>query len=112
MTKEAIFISHAAPEDNAFTRWLGAKLELAGYRVWHDLARLKGGDLFWDKIEASIRDESIRMIAVVSKVSIHKQGVKNEWAVGATIEHKLPGFIIPVCIDDDFDFDEYEGFDK
>ena len=72
MSKEAIFIRHAAPEDNDFTRWLGAKLELAGYRVWHDVARLKGGDIFWDKIEAAIRDESFRMVAVISKVSIHK----------------------------------------
>ncbi len=105
MSKDAIFISHAAPEDNDFTRWLGAKLELAGYRVWHDLARLKGGDIFWDKIEAAIRDESFRMVAVVSKVSIHKQGVKNEWAVAASIERKQPGFIIPVCIDEDFDYE-------
>lgn len=104
MSKNALFISHAAPEDNAFTRWLGAKLELAGYRVWHDLDQLKGGDLFWDKIEAAIRGEAIRMIAVVSKVSIHKSGVKNEWAVGATLERAQPGFIIPVCIDEGFDF--------
>ncbi len=104
MLKNTIFISHAAPEDNTFTRWLGAKLELAGYRVWHDLHMLKGGDLFWDKIEAAIRDETVRMIAVVSRVSIHKQGVKNEWAVGATLERSQPGFIIPVCIDDGFDF--------
>jgi len=25
-TREALFISHANPEDNAFTLWLGAKL--------------------------------------------------------------------------------------
>lgn len=44
--RESIFISHATPEDNDFTRWLGSKLELAGYKVWHDLVRLKGGDYF------------------------------------------------------------------
>jgi hypothetical protein len=50
MSKQSIFISHATPEDNGFVRWLGARLELAGFSVWHDLGRLKGGDHFWDKI--------------------------------------------------------------
>lgn len=100
MTREAIFISHATPEDNDFVRWLGSKLELAGYKVWHDLARLKGGDYFWDKIEAAIRNDSFRFVAVVSKVAVGKQGAKDEWAVAGTIERSVPGFIIPVRIDD------------
>lgn len=28
--KQSVFISHAAPDDNVFSRWLGTKLELAG----------------------------------------------------------------------------------
>lgn len=100
MMRDAIFISHATPEDNNFVSWLGSKLELAGYKVWHDLARLKGGDYFWDKIEAAIRNDSFRLVAVVSKVAVGKQGVKNEWAVADTVERSVPGFIIPVRIDD------------
>lgn len=100
MKPEAIFISHATPEDNDFVRWLGSKLELTGYQVWHDLARLKGGDYFWDKIEAAIRNDSFRFVAVVSKVAVGKQGVKDEWAVASTIERSVPGFVIPVRIDD------------
>lgn len=100
MMRDAIFISHATPEDNNFVSWLGSKLELAGYKVWHDLARLKGGDYFWDKIEAAIRNDSFRFVAVVSKVAVGKQGVKNEWAVADTVERSVPGFIIPVRIDD------------
>lgn len=101
--REFIFISHATPEDNAFARWLGSKLELAGYKVWFDLNRLKGGDYFWDKIEAAIRNESTRFLAVVSNVSVDKQGVKDEWALAATIEKILPGFVIPIRIDN-YDF--------
>jgi hypothetical protein len=97
--KESIFISHATPEDNAFTRWLGSKLELAGYKVWHDLARLKGGDLFWEKIEGAIRNESFRFLAVVSTVSVGKEGVKSELSVAAAMERSLPGFVIPLRID-------------
>jgi hypothetical protein len=29
--RRALFISHATPEDNAFTLWLGAKLTALGY---------------------------------------------------------------------------------
>jgi hypothetical protein len=42
--RQALFISHASPEDNAFTVWLGAKLAAAGYEVWADVLRLTGGD--------------------------------------------------------------------
>lgn len=103
MSRDAIFISHATPDDNDFTRWLAAKLTLAGYRVWHDLDRLKGGDVFWDKIENAIREESFRLIAVVSESSFGKQGVRNEWGLAPTVEKLVPGFLIPVRIDG-FDF--------
>ena len=66
-------------------------MELAGYTVWHELDRLKGGDHFWDKIEKAIREESFRFLAVVSKVSVGKPGVKDEWALAQTIEKSLPG---------------------
>lgn len=99
MSRQSIFISHATPEDNGFVRWLGARLELAGYSVWHDLSRLKGGDQFWDKIEGAIRNESFRFLAVVSTVAVDKQGVKDEWAVAQTVEKSLPGFVIPLRLD-------------
>ena len=38
--REAIFISHAAPEDNAFTIWLGAKLSALGCEVWTSFQNL------------------------------------------------------------------------
>lgn len=103
MSRSSIFLSHATPEDNAFTRWLAGKLTIAGYRVWHDLDRLKGGDLFWDKIEAAIRNETYRLIAIVSETSYKKPGVRNEWDLAMTLERSTPGFLIPVRIDC-FDF--------
>ena len=67
-----IFLSHATPEDNEFTRWLAAKLSIAGYDVWCDFDELKGGDIHWDKIETTIRHDSYRLIAVVSPASYMK----------------------------------------
>lgn len=103
--RDTIFISHATPEENAFTRWLGSKLELAGFKVWFDLDRLKGGDLFWPKIEAAIRHDTFRFLAVVSTVSVTKAGVQDEWALAATVEKSFPGFVIPIRIDG-FDFSQ------
>ena len=39
LTRDAIFISHAYPEDNAFTVWPGARLTAAGYEVGPDVLR-------------------------------------------------------------------------
>lgn len=100
-----IFLSHATPENNDFTRWLAGKLTLAGYNVWYDLDRLKGGDYFWNKIESAIRNDSVRMIAIVSEASYKKDGVRNEWDLGVTIEKQIPGFVIPIRIDG-FDFNQ------
>ena len=100
-----VFLSHATPEDNEFTRWLAAKLASVGYDVWCDFDELRGGDIFWDKIEATMRNEAARLIAVVSSKSYKKDGVKKEWALAATIEKTRPGFVIPVRLGD-FDFSE------
>jgi TIR domain len=104
-TKQTIFISHANPENNEFTRWLGAKLTLAGYAVWYDLDRLRGGDVFWDKVEHAIREETVRFIAVISRASHNKDGVRKEWNLAAIIEKHNPGFVIPIRTDD-FKFDD------
>jgi hypothetical protein len=104
ITKTAIFISHATPQDNDVVRWLGARLELAGYEVWFDLERLKGGDTFWEKIEKAIREESFRMLAIVSEIAIQKPNVQNEWEAGLVVEKSMPGFVIPITIGG-FNFD-------
>jgi hypothetical protein len=104
IAKNAIFISHATPQDNDVVRWLGARLELAGYDVWFDLERLKGGDIFWEKIEKAIREESFRMLAVVSDVAIQKQNVQNEWEAGLIVEKSMQGFVIPITVGG-FNFD-------
>jgi len=103
--RKHIFLSHATPEDNEFTSWLAGKLTIAGYSVWYDLDQLKGGDYFWNKIESAIRNDSIRMIAIISEASYVKDGVRNEWDLGITIEKQIPGYLIPVRIDS-FDFNQ------
>ena len=55
-SRQAVFISHANPEDNVFTVWLGAKLSALGYEVWADVLRLRGGQDWQRRLEHAIRE--------------------------------------------------------
>lgn len=92
-----LFITHAAPEDNEFALWLSSKLAIAGYRVWIDRRRLRGGTDFWDEIERVLRNEAQKQIVVFSE-NVRKDGVKKELAIGDAVRKRLPdpNFMIPV----------------
>ncbi len=99
--RSTIFITHAAPEDNDFALWLSSKLATAGYRVWVDQQRLRGGDDFWDEINRILRSEALKQIVVFTK-SCDKPGVKRELAIGSIVAQRLsdPNFMIPIRADD------------
>jgi hypothetical protein len=86
--RETIFITHAAPEDNQFALWLSSKLALAGYQVWIDRNRLRGGHDFWDEIEHILRVEAVKQI-VIFTANVRKSGVKKELALGEVMKAKL-----------------------
>jgi hypothetical protein len=100
--RELVFISHAAPEDNDFTRWLSARLSSLGYKVWSDVTRLLGGEEFWENIEEAIREHSAKVIVCLSRISQKKSGVLDEvaCAVGTERARGLENFVIPVRLDD------------
>ena len=87
--REAIFISHAAPEDNPFTIWLGAKLSALGYEVWADVLRLKGGDDWQRKLEHALRHRACKMLLVANPNAVQKQGVRNEIQIASDVARKL-----------------------
>jgi hypothetical protein len=99
--RDSIFLSHADPEDNEFTRWLALRLRIEGYKVWCDLANLLGGEISWKDIEHAIRNNVIRFIYVVSEKSNNKEGCFKELQVGSNTQKKerLKDFIIPLRID-------------
>lgn len=95
---DALFISHATPEDNAFTLWLGGRLTALGYQVFADVLRLKGGD-DWERIlEDAIRNKTRRFLLVATPGGVQKQGVRNEIkiAIETAKRAKENGFIIPL----------------
>jgi hypothetical protein len=99
--RTTVFVTHAAPDDNEFALWLSSKLAMAGYRVWVDRRRLRGGADAWDEIDSVLRRDAIKQI-VVFTAHTNKPGVKKELAIGDVMRKKLadPSFIIPIRNDD------------
>jgi hypothetical protein len=96
-TRDAVFISHATPEDNSFTLWLGGKLTALGYQVFADVLRLKGGD-DWERIlEDAIRNKAKRFLLVGTPGGVQKQGVRNEITIAIETAKRIKeeSFIVP-----------------
>jgi hypothetical protein len=97
-TRDALFVSHASPEDNAFTLWLGAKLTALGYEVFADVLRLRGGD-DWERIlEWAIRERAAKVLLVATPHGVQKQGVRNELSIATETAKKISDnqFIVPL----------------
>ncbi|GAB4448787.1 MAG: hypothetical protein OHK0036_04800 [Bacteroidia bacterium] len=106
--RNKIFISHAAPDDNYFTKWLALKLITLGYDVWCDVLFLDKGADFWKVIDKEIREKTIKFLLVTSDVAIKREGVLKEIAVAEKIKKHLKddNFIIPLIIDEELSYDD------
>ena len=100
--RDTLLLSHANPEDNEFTLWLALELANEGYRVWCDLTKLLGGEVFWDDIEEVIKTRAVKVLYVLSRTSNAKDGPLKElhFAQGVAKKEKLKDFVIPLHIDD------------
>jgi hypothetical protein len=100
--RDTILLSHANPEDNEFTLWLALQLANEGYKVWCDLSKLLGGEVFWDDIESVLRTSAAKVLYILSKTSNSKDGPLRELQLAQSIarKEKLKDFVIPLHIDD------------
>lgn len=100
--RDTLLLSHANPEDNEFTLWLALQLANEGYRVWCDLTKLLGGEVFWDDIEAVIRERAAKVVYVLSRSSNTKDGALRELHLAQSLakREKLSDFVIPAHVDD------------
>ena len=100
--RDTLLVSHANPEDNEFTLWLALQLANEGYRVWCDLTKLLGGEVFWDNIEEVIKTRALKVLYILSRTSNVKDGPLKElhFAQGVAKREKLKDFVIPLHIDD------------
>ncbi|MDR1670930.1 MAG: toll/interleukin-1 receptor domain-containing protein [Alistipes sp.] len=106
--RDTIFISHATPEDNEFSRWLAFKLMGLGYKIWCDLFHLKGGEDFWSEIENEIRNNSVKFLFVLTSTSNNREGTLKEVAVAVKTKKVLNDshFIIPLHLDSKLSYDD------
>jgi len=106
--RNKIFISHATPDDNDFTKWLSLKLISLGYIVWCDILFLDKGVDFWKTIEYEIRTNTCRFLIVLSETSNEREGVLNEIAVANKVKKEIKDekFILPLLIDEKLSFDK------
>ena len=100
--RDAIFISHANPEDNSFTVWLGARLTAAGYEVWADVLRLRGGQDWQRRLEDCLRNKACKVLLVGTEEGVQKQGVRNEIQIAHSVGRKIgdADFVIPLRLAD------------
>jgi hypothetical protein len=99
---DMLFISHANPEDNEFSRWLALQLAKQGYPVWCDLTKLLGGEDFWKDVEHAIRERTAKFLFVLSRTSNVKDGPLRELHLAQIVarQRNLSSFVIPLHIDD------------
>ena len=76
--RRLLFLSHAAPEDNDFVRWLSTQLAIAGYEVWCDVTELLGGERFWTDITDAIDTCTFRFLFVSTLHANMKPGTLRE----------------------------------
>jgi hypothetical protein len=96
--RPAVFISHANPEDNEFTIWLGSHLSAAGYEVWADVLTLRGGEDWARKLEKALRERAFKVLLVGTPWGVEKQGVRNEIQIATEVAKRLgdDAFVIPL----------------
>ena len=116
MARDTLFISHATPEDNEFAIWLASRLEMLGYKIWIDKEKLLGGETFWQVIQNTIKNDTIKFLLVYSenicdKNGNLKEGINKEFLYAESIakSEKIKDFIIPLYIDKEATFHEFIG---
>lgn len=100
--RDTLLLSHANPEDNEFTLWLALQLANDGYKVWCDVTKLLGGEVFWDDVETVIRTRAAKVLYVLSRTSNAKDGPLRELHLAQSVarQERLKDFVIPLHIDD------------
>jgi TIR domain len=97
--QDHLFISYAT-EDSVLAEWLTRKLTTLGYRVWCDRFELLGGERFPRDIDRAIKENTFRVIALLSKISIGKEGSTKERTLALNIaKERKVDFLIPLLLE-------------
>ena len=99
--RRLLFISHATPQDNGFATWVAVQLANAGYEVWCDVAKLLGGEVFWNDITEAIEQHAFMVLFCSTLHSNQKPGTLRELKIALDVEAKrgVTNFLIPLKVD-------------
>lgn len=94
--REHLFISYAT-EDTPLAEWLTLRLTAEGYKVWCDKLQLLGGESYPRDIDKAIKEQTFRVLAILSKHSINKDNPRKERTLALSIGKKRQiDFLIPI----------------
>lgn len=94
-----LFLSYAW-EDGALCEWLALKLTAEGYMVWCDRLKILGGENWPEDIDRAIKNDTIRMLQLVSKYSLTKPNPRRERELALRLQdRRKTEFYIPLNID-------------
>lgn len=97
--RDHLFISYAG-EDGLFVDWLCRKLVSEGYKVWCDRLKLLGGESYPADIDQAIKDQTFRLIAVLSRSSLRKPNPLKERTLALNLaRERSEDFLIPLNLD-------------
>lgn len=97
--RDHIFISYAG-EDADLAEWLSLQLIAQGYKVWCDQIKLLGGESYPSDIDNAIKNNTFRVLALLSKHSVHKANPKKERTLALNIAREEGiDFLIPLNVD-------------
>lgn len=79
---------------------------MAGYEVWCDANKLLGGEDFWQEIERTLRNETVKFLIIISNnaysaTNTLRDGIAKELALADIVKKQVqdPHFIVPVRLD-------------
>lgn len=94
-----LFISYAS-EDYELAEWLTLKLTGQGYLVWCDRIKLLGGESYPRDIDRAIKEQTFRLLALLSRHSISKPRPVKERTLALNIgQERGVDFLIPLNVD-------------
>jgi hypothetical protein len=97
--REHLFISYAT-EDWILADWLALKLASEGYQVWYDRIKLLGGESYPRDITEAIKNQTFRVLALLSRNSINKPNPIKERTLALNIaKERRIDFLIPINVD-------------
>lgn len=90
-----VFISYSR-KDLTFVEQLASDLKMAGFEVWYDFSRLRGGERWISEIQKAIKNSQC-VIVVLSPDSVGSVWVEREFLLSSNLKRKIIPLLYREC---------------